>query len=98
MKLVYDPENATMSYGFYVCLACESEFYGGGHALHYKGCSETGYENCEYHFGDKQVSEVLRSCKILKNDNHQWYGISKVDLLREFPELVPTEEMTDGSS
>lgn len=87
MKLVYDPIHATISYGFYVCLECKSSFYGGGRALHYKGCSKEGYSECEYHFGDEQVEEVLRVAEKYGND-FNWYGISKNDLLKQFPELV----------
>ena len=67
MELVYDPENSTMSYGFYRCPHCNAEFYGGGKALHERSCpkKDEGYKVCEYHFGDKEVATVKRQHEIL---------------------------------
>jgi predicted nucleic acid-binding Zn-ribbon protein len=52
MQTVKD-ESVTTSYGFFECPACGSRFYGGGQALHNRGCPESGYENCIYHVGPK---------------------------------------------
>jgi hypothetical protein len=87
MKLIYDPTKATVSYGFYVCPECQSSFYGGGQALHNSGCSQIGYSNCHLHFGDKHVEMVLETSK-RNGEDGEWYGISKKDLIEQYPELV----------
>lgn len=87
MKLVYDPQNATMSYGFFKCAVCGSEFYGGGRAMHKDGCSSTNYDTCEYHFGDKQV-KAARKAATSFGDDWSWYGVSWKDILSQFPELA----------
>jgi hypothetical protein len=30
----YNPEIAKMTYGLFICSECNSQFYGGGEALH----------------------------------------------------------------
>jgi hypothetical protein len=87
MKLIYDPTEATVSYGFYVCPECKSSFYGGGRALHNDGCSQSGYSNCHLHFGDEHVKMVLKLSET-DGENNYWYGISKKDLIEQYPELV----------
>lgn len=86
-KLVYDPERATVSYGFYVCPECEASFYGGGKALHKAGCSNNDYASCEYHFGDAQVKDVIKKGEKYGPDFSS-YGITLNDLREQFPELL----------
>lgn len=54
VKLRYNPEHP-ISYGYYHCETCDSEFYGGGRALHADGCPEEGYKGCVYVFGMYQI-------------------------------------------
>ena len=93
-KLVYDPE-VKVSHGLWVCPECDAEFYGGGKAMHNKGCSIPGYVGLEFHFSDAHVAEAKRKAALYGEDT-EWYGIS-ISLLREkFPELLEGE--TDDDS
>lgn len=74
MNLIYD-ESVNASCPLFVCPTCKAEFFGGGRAFHKKDCIETGYENCEMHYGSKQVEEVKRMAKMF-GPEHDWYGIS----------------------
>ena len=58
----YDPTH-TLTYGYWHCEACGSIFYGGGEALHNRGCPEQGYANCTYVFGpnEHRASEEMRA-------------------------------------
>ena len=84
LRLRYDPDH-TLSYGYFRCTCCRSEFYGGGHAIHAKDCAEQdrGYEACDYHFGPEQVQAVKKS-----DAKWGWYGITLAELEAEFPHLL----------
>ena len=58
--LQYDPGRSTYRFGFFVCRACGNTFYGGGcAALHASSCSETGYEQTVYVFGEAETWLLL---------------------------------------
>ncbi len=57
MQLAFDAGH-TLSYGYYRCKACSHTFYGGGDALHERGCTTPGYENCVYVLGPKAIQSV----------------------------------------
>lgn len=56
IKKQYDPTH-TLSYGYWVCPHCKSSFYGGGPALHERGCTEKGYSGCVYHYGPNEKTD-----------------------------------------
>ena len=85
-QLVYD-EAITISYGLWKCPACGASFYGGGKAMHEKGCSRTGYDGLEYHFGPKQVEQVKEFAAKWHPDQ-DWYGLSYTVLQAQFPQLA----------
>ena len=85
MKRVYD-ESVTVSYPLYVCPVCGSKFYGGGKAIHNPGCSETGHDNCEVHYGPKQVEEVKKIARKY-GPERSWYGINLNMLIEDGIEL-----------
>jgi len=88
-KLVYD-ETVDTSSGLWVCPKCGSKFYGGGKAIHNRGCPSDGYDGCEKHFGPSQVEQV----KKLNQEGHpdqDWYGLTYTHLAAQFPELVADE-------
>lgn len=58
LVLRYDPDG-TVSYGYYRCQDCGSSFFGGGPALHNKGCARDSYEGLEYYLGDKAIGCIL---------------------------------------
>lgn len=51
--LRYDPTHM-LTYGYWKCEMCSSSFYGGGPALHNRGCAETGYKSCAYVIGPNE--------------------------------------------
>jgi len=40
----------SVSYGYWICPECGSEFAGGGSAIHKRGCSKKGYEGLMYQY------------------------------------------------
>jgi predicted nucleic acid-binding Zn-ribbon protein len=40
--------------GYWECPECGSEFFGGGSAIHRKGCSKNGYEGLTYLYSQKE--------------------------------------------
>lgn len=53
IKREYDAAH-TLSYGYYTC-ACGADFYGGGPAMHARGCEHAGtYNGCTYHYGPNE--------------------------------------------
>lgn len=93
LRLVYD-ESVRVSYGLWVCRTCGSEFYGGGGAMHNKGCASEskGYTDCEFHFNLAQVFDILeRAAKAEDYDKalcDEYHNICLLDLQMEFPELL----------
>ena len=55
----YNPEIAKMTYGLFICSECNSQFYGGGEALHNAECKSRGYSNCIYCFGNKETWKLV---------------------------------------
>lgn len=55
MEIEYRDDDSIPSYGMYRCRSCESEFYGGGPALHNKGCKTPGYDNVVFVCGPKSL-------------------------------------------
>ncbi len=52
--IIFDPKS-TVSYPLFRCPTCQSEFYGGGPALHGKLCPERGYGKCHTLVGLKMI-------------------------------------------
>lgn len=59
MIVRYDKDIHT-SYGIWDCPTCGSSFFGGGEALHNKGCTTLGYEACTYRVGPEEIQDTLR--------------------------------------
>lgn len=60
MRLIYDPDSA-IGYGRWTCATCNADFYGGGRALHERGCAvaKDEYESCDYNFSLKEVITAI---------------------------------------
>jgi hypothetical protein len=58
MQIKYDAAHP-LTYGYWVCEKCKSNFYGGGPARHNTGCTETGYSACAYHFGPNEKTNWI---------------------------------------
>lgn len=86
--MAYDPSHE-LSYGYWICKVCKSQFYGGGPAIHEKECTvrEDGYEHCIYVFGPKQV-RMVQDCAQKYGDEWMWYGINLEFLKENFPGLL----------
>lgn len=52
-------ESCEMSYGCWHCPKCGTAFYGGGPAIHKNGCELDGYAGLVYHFGPKELENVV---------------------------------------
>lgn len=58
--LQYDPIRSPLRFGFFVCRKCGHTFYGGGcAALHASGCTEQGYGQTIYVFGERETWALL---------------------------------------
>lgn len=55
LAISYQPDKCKMSYGLYKCQKCNSEFYGGGIAIHKHTCDSVGYKDTCYCFGDNET-------------------------------------------
>lgn len=53
MKTEFRNDDSIPSYGMWMCRSCKNEFYGGGPALHKRGCRESGYDSCTFVYGPK---------------------------------------------
>jgi hypothetical protein len=58
--LIWD-EQYLVDYPVYRCPECKSGFFGGGKALHKKGCSIQGYAGCEQVVGPKVLEMAQNS-------------------------------------
>lgn len=88
IKLKYDPKE-DLSYGLFHCPECDSSFYGGGNALHRKGCSQTDYANCEYIIGPKVVQKVKEHAKERGENAGRFIdGLSLKNIKEQLPEVL----------
>jgi len=80
-------QEATYSVGHWKCPTCNSQFYGGGPALHDKGCSEDGYENCILVLGPSAVQGISEWAE-REGDENAYPPLIPVNL-KELREQIP---------
>lgn len=57
VNIEYDSSHS-LSYGYWRCRECDNSFYGGGEALHKNSCSQSGYDSCNYCYGDAEIKRI----------------------------------------
>ena len=79
-------------YGVWCCDSCGkvTREKGCDVASHYPGCalSSRGLKGCVYHFGPRQVVEVIKTATKKRSDTASVGAISVAFLKRNFPELL----------
>lgn len=55
MKIEIDTESE-LSYGWFECTTCKSQFYAGVEAHHNTGCTAQGIKNLVYHYTPKELA------------------------------------------
>lgn len=58
-SIEFNPD-AKVSYGSWKCPECKNQFYGGGPALHARGCSKTGYDGLIYLYTATEKEHALK--------------------------------------
>jgi predicted nucleic acid-binding Zn-ribbon protein len=87
LEIIYDLEKEGMSYGIFACQNCGNRFYGGGDALHSKGCPRKGYAGLQYIIGRKAFEVILS-----KGHGHGLNPITADDLREQLPNIVAARE------
>ena len=90
IKYIYDPQS-DLSYGTWRCPKCGSMFYGGGKALHYTGCAEKDYSNCEYLYTANEIHAAVLAHIRYGESFDQAYEAMKQD----HPEILAEIEMRE---
>ncbi len=87
--LAYDPTLGLRDFGYW-SHECGAEFYGGGDALHNRGCPVKDYSGCTYHFGPSHVARAKKAAEESGDETTQVVvrGFSLKTLKERFPELV----------
>jgi len=88
MKLEFDPSHK-LSYCSYRCPECGIEFYGGGEAIHRKGCSQTDYANCVCVIGPNVVARVKVWAELHGDECHDSLNpLSLKDIRDQLPQVL----------
>ncbi len=92
--VAYD-ESLTISYGYWICKACKSKFYGGGEALHNSGCSLKDRVQGIYTYSHPEIIYVLGP---KESGSFSPFGKEKIEQIKELAKAQSLVKKDEGKS